>query len=117
MARDSIVRRITGVTYLTLALALFVATPMAEARAVAATADVVAHVEAPDASGGCAPVHDHWSCPSCRALRLKPRGEVTLALEVMDARAADSRSEVRERVADLVTRGSTQSRAPPGVVG
>ena len=106
-------RRVFGQAWLALAITLFGVLPVAEARVMAESSNVVAHVEAPDAAKSCAPVHDHWSCPTCRALRFKPRAEEPWRIAIVLDRAGELRADERIQVGTHARDGAARPRAPP----
>jgi hypothetical protein len=112
MRRSSTFRRITGGLYLAVAIALSCVMPIAEARADAAVATAVAHIESPDGSGKCPPAHDHLTCTVCRALRLLARAEPAAHVEIVAGSVASPATYLAWRT--QFARGATaHPRAPP----
>lgn len=110
MAHRSLVARICGGLYLALAVTLSGVLPAADARGVESAP--AAHVESPRESS-CPPVHDHWDCTVCRALRLMARGEAAAAPDfAMPARVA-ARVEPARGFALPSAASALRSRAPP----
>jgi hypothetical protein len=112
MSDRSPISRIIGAAYLVLAFALSSVLPIAEARAEAASVAVVAHVEAPN-DRGCPPIHDHWSCNICRALRLFARSEPAATVDLADAGHVASPPDCDAARGVLTPRSPSRSRAPP----
>jgi hypothetical protein len=88
--------------------------PVAEARAEAAGATAVAHVEAPDGSGKCPPAHDHLSCTICRALRLMARAEPAVHVEIVAGGVTTPAADLSGR-ANYASGATARPRAPPAI--
>lgn len=112
MPRLSFIRTFTGLLCLALTFALTVV-PVFESRMAVVSTELVAHVESPEQSRDCPPVHHHWTCGVCRALRLKANTASPITLWPGESVAIVAWSDARDIGEAAPRRRPGGPRAPP----